>query len=51
MGVSRPTLVVFACLNCVRLYCSVRERLDGARPGRFDCVRCNAEIHARQGIF
>jgi hypothetical protein len=33
MGVSRPTLLVFACPNCVRLYCSVQERLDGARKG------------------
>lgn len=42
----RPTFVNFACPACNQVYRATQERFAYVRPGRFDCIECNAEVYA-----
>jgi hypothetical protein len=46
----RPAVVIFACPTCRQ---GTRPLRSGTRPkpGRFDCIKCNAEIHAWTGFY
>jgi hypothetical protein len=47
----RPTIVIFACPECRQTYRATQERCLKERPGRFDCIDCNAEVHSWRGTF
>jgi hypothetical protein len=51
MSSLRPTIVIFCCLACHQAYEATQERYPYERPGRFDCIECNAEVHAWSGFF
>src|SRR5665213_1853012 len=42
--------VIFCCPNCDLIYQATQERAPG-RGGRFDCMKCNAEIHRWSGEY
>ena len=42
---------MFGCPRCGLRYQGRKERLPFIRAGRFDCIICNAEIHAWSGHF
>jgi hypothetical protein len=45
------TPVVFACLKCGQAYRAIQQGIPHERPGRFDCIKCNAEVHTWRGFF
>jgi peptide subunit release factor 1 (eRF1) len=47
----RSTAVIFACPKCGQAYRATQQRFPYERPGRFDCIKCNAEVHAWRGFF
>jgi predicted RNA-binding Zn-ribbon protein involved in translation (DUF1610 family) len=42
---------MFGCPRCGLRYQGRKERFPFIRAGRFDCISCNAEIHAWSGHF
>jgi len=51
MTIVNRTIETFVCPNCRVKYLGRREPFAYARAGRFDCVICNAEIHAWSGNY
>jgi predicted RNA-binding Zn-ribbon protein involved in translation (DUF1610 family) len=45
------TTVIFCCPKCGITYRAIQDRFPDERPGRFDCVDCNAEVHAWTGFY
>ena len=51
MASRRPATVIFQCPACKQAYRALQERFPYERPGRFDCIECNSEVHAWTGFF
>jgi hypothetical protein len=51
MNNHRSTVVIFACHKCGQPYRTTQQRFPYERPGRFDCIKCNAQVHAWRGFF
>jgi hypothetical protein len=45
------TVVLFACPKCKQPYRTTQSRFSYERPGRFDCIKCNVQVHAWSGFF
>jgi hypothetical protein len=41
----------FTCPKCGLSYRGVKSLLPFLRAGRFDCISCNAEVHAWSGNY
>jgi len=46
-----PITVLFVCPKCGRGYCAIQEQFPYERPGRFDCIDCNTEVHSWTGVY
>jgi hypothetical protein len=47
----RSTIETFACPRCGTQYRGTKQPWPFVQAGRFDCVVCNAEIHAWSGYY
>jgi hypothetical protein len=43
--------VIFVCPKCGQPYRATQQRYSYERPGRFDCIKCNAQVHEWRGVF
>jgi hypothetical protein len=45
------TIQSFICPKCGLGYLGIRKPFPFLRAGRFDCIVCNAEVHAWSGNY
>jgi hypothetical protein len=45
------TVVIFICPKCSVLYRTEQETFTQDSAGHFDCIDCNAEVHAWRGRY